>query len=282
MTLSKFSLSLFILFVVGLFATILFPSIDKSFNPGSQYPGMITFAGVGVTLILVTAFVLYLGLRSTVSLKKQFFIYAFTYNAFIVLVKFVLSPSAIYDANKMQTFTNPGSMFGSGSGNPIGLAMVSGVIFVLYFLFFLILYLFKKGKVDKALNISEKTNKKIIRNFSVVLGTVGLLSIIGFLIFGAGALWFFIWFGYDTLSYVGYLSSTVGGVLIALSLISAILFVSAALRDASKQAILLRNAALLSSFFWIAVHFLLIFHALWVVYFLTILSLWPLKVVVSK
>lgn len=282
MSLNKFSINLFIVFVVGLLATIIFPNLDKSLNPGSQHPSVITFAGVGVTLILVTACVIYFGLRSTVSLKKQFFMYAIAYNAFIILVKFVLSPSAIYDANQMRAFTNSVSMFGSGSSNPISLTMVSGVIFVLYFLFLFVLYLFNKAKVDEALNISGKANKKIITNFGVVLGAVGLLSIISFLMFGVMGFMVILLPALNTLEYVGYLSSTVGGILIALSLVGAIIFVSATFRDVSKQAILLRNAALLGSFFWIAVHFLLIFHVLWVVYFLTILSLWPLKVVVSK
>jgi hypothetical protein len=42
------------------------------------------------------------------------------------------------------------------------------------------------------------------------------------------------------------------------------------------------NAAVLVSFFWLGLYFLVLYHVLWVVYVLVLFSLWPLKVVVPK
>lgn len=283
MTLSRLFRNLFILLLVGVLAIIIFPSIDKSQHPSSQAPGLITFLGVGVTLIVVMAVTLYSGLKSTVSLQKQFVLYAILFNAFIIATKFILSPVILYNENQFMSFTGSLGIFGTGKGDPLFLSLAALGVFMLYFIFFFILYSLSKVKVDKALKSSDKTKKAIIKYGSRALLTIGLFSIIGFLIFGGGAMIFILYLPFaGAVEYISYLFSTSAGFLIALSLIGAILFISAALHDVAKQAILLRNAALLGSFFWIAISFLLVFHALWVVYFLLLLNLWPVKTVVPK
>ena len=45
---------------------------------------------------------------------------------------------------------------------------------------------------------------------------------------------------------------------------------------------LVGDAALLVSVFWLGLGFLALYHALWVVYVLVLTSIWPLKVITPK
>ena len=281
MNLSRFNFSMVILFCAGLLAMLLFPKLDLSLNPTSQHPGIITFAGVGVTLIVLTVLVLYFGLQTTVSLKKQFIIYAIFYNSFIIIAKFILSPMTLYYENQWITFNGGlGSIFGTGTGDLVSLATAAVVIFFLYVFVFSRIYSSYKGKVEKILKPSKTNNKT--KKPSLPLGVGMIIGALLMVSFTGGAVLLIIFPFSAALQYLDYLFSTAEGLLIAAAIVGAIIFASAALRDLSKQAVVLKNAALLGSFFWVAISFLLVFHALWVVYFLIIMNLWPLKAVVPK
>jgi len=88
--------------------------------------------------------------------------------------------------------------------------------------------------------------------------------------------------GSAVLEYFGYVFSTWVSLFMALALVGAIFFVTAAFKTAKEQALALRDVSVLVSFFWIGAAFLFIYHALWVVYLLILLTLWPLRVIAPK
>ena len=72
------------------------------------------------------------------------------------------------------------------------------------------------------------------------------------------------------------------GVLIAFALLAAIALCSLAFRETTEQAVLLRNVTVLSTFAWIGLAFIAAYHIVWVVFILTLISLWPLKATSAK
>ena len=72
------------------------------------------------------------------------------------------------------------------------------------------------------------------------------------------------------------------GILIAVALIGAIVMCSVAFREATEQAVILRNVTVLSTFAWIGLAFIAAYHIVWLVFVLTLISLWPLKAVSAK
>ena len=72
------------------------------------------------------------------------------------------------------------------------------------------------------------------------------------------------------------------GILIAVALIGAIVMCSVAFHEATEQAVILRNVTVLSTFAWIGLAFIAAYHIVWLVFVLTLISLWPLKAVSAK
>lgn len=82
--------------------------------------------------------------------------------------------------------------------------------------------------------------------------------------------------------YIGFVLSSGVSLLVALALAGAISLATITLRSSAEQALLVGDAALLVSVFWLGLGFLALYHALWVVYVLVLTSIWPLKVITPK
>jgi hypothetical protein len=67
------------------------------------------------------------------------------------------------------------------------------------------------------------------------------------------------------------------GLLLALALLGAVVLCTAAFHEATEQAVLMRNVTVLSSFAWVGLAFIAAYHIVWLVFVLTLVSLWPLK-----
>jgi len=66
-------------------------------------------------------------------------------------------------------------------------------------------------------------------------------------------------------------------VLIGVALVGAIILCSMAFREASEQSLMLRNISLLGTFAWTGLAFIAAYHILWLIFLLTLVSLWPLR-----
>lgn len=259
--------------LLSIVAIWLIPKLD----PSTDGPGSITVLGVGLVMTLFTAGVIYFGANSSLNLPKKLLLFTFLYNTLIVAVKFSISPLSVYQANQLRTFDF------QINENPIMLAIIAAVVFLLYFIVFSGIYLYFKRKVQKAvIQGSVAPVEKTKGHKALVFWGITLLA--GIIIFaGGGAIFIFpLFFSINALEYLSFVFSTAFGLLIALALIGAIYFVTGAFRSAAEQAIIMRDVTVLVSFFWIGAAFLFIYHALWVVYLLILTALWPLRVVVPK
>ena len=87
--------------------------------------------------------------------------------------------------------------------------------------------------------------------------------------------------GLPTLSYLTYVFSAFGAV-ITLALILAAILAYRAFDEVEKRAVRLGDATLLASFFWLGCALILLYHAMWVVFLLTLVSIWPFQTYTPK
>src|SRR5262249_17972779 len=85
-----------------------------------------------------------------------------------------------------------------------------------------------------------------------------------------------------TYQYLYYLINSEMAILIPLSLFGAVVFATAAFSTAAQQARFTRDASIIALFIWIGLSLLVTYHVLWMLYFLLITSIWPLRVITPK
>ena len=251
--------------VVALVAAYVFPQLDKAASPTSTQPGLITFLGVGLTVLALTALMLFAGLRGLLPRTAIFGFAAFGYNAIVVIVKFALAPLGLYAANQGQGF-----WVISGEGGFLAFPGVAAIAAILYGGAFFFIFLFFRSSLRKRLGISVRLETRFIVLLVVmfVIAVTGGLTVIG---------------AFGFLEYTSSLVYVLGvGVLIAAALVAAIALCSLAFREANEQAVLMRNVAVLSTFAWVGLAFIAAYHVVWLVFALTLISIWPLKSISAK
>ena len=252
-------------FLLALVAAFLFPQLDKTVNPDSQQPGLITYLGVGLAVLALTSLMLFAGLRNLLPRTAIFLAAAFGYNALLILVKFSLGPLGLYAASSGQGF-----WVLNGVSGYLAFPALAAIAAILYGGAFFLLYLFFRSDLHRRLGVPARLERRFIVLLIVmfVLAVTGTLTILGAFAFLEYAL---------SLLYV----LTVG-VLIAFALLAAIALCSLAFRETTEQAVLLRNVTVLSTFAWIGLAFIAAYHIVWVVFILTLISLWPLRATSAK
>ena len=88
--------------------------------------------------------------------------------------------------------------------------------------------------------------------------------------------------GLGPLFYLDIVFTSVTGVGTAIVLLAAVTLVSRAFVTAEDRAQILARASILTTITWLAIAFVILFQALWVVFMLTIVSVWPLRTVTPK
>jgi hypothetical protein len=261
---------MFFLIVIPLVSNM--PRLEKALFPNSTGPGAITVAGIGLIFSLFTLLIMYMFYKEA-NMSKGFFASVLAYNLLIILVK-AISPISVYDVNKNTAFDC--TLF----DNPLGFLMIAAGVFLLYFAVFFVFYLVYKRKVNRSL--SEKKPGHGLRN--TIIGILGGILLAALIITGgsAGILIVLFVLGAGAINYLGILSSTFISIVIGIALLGAILFLKFAFDSSVEQAIRLRNAGILATFFWIGAGFLFMYSALWVVYMMALVALWPLRTVCPK
>jgi hypothetical protein len=257
--------------VLGALAAWLSPVLDHALNPSATQPGVISFLGVGLTALALTALLLFYGLRRLLPRTGIFLGAAFGYNAILIAVKLGIGPITIYAQNNYyRAHALPKGAMGEDPGfryltDPSAYPFLAAIMALLYAGGFLFLYLIFHGRLRARLGLPIRLETRVLQLFVAmfVLAVVGGISATGLLGF---------------LEYAGnVVFAGTAGLLIAGALIAAIALCSVAFYEASEQAALLRNVTLLSTFAWIGLAFIAAYHILWVVFLLTLISLWPLK-----
>jgi hypothetical protein len=245
---------------------------------GPQQPSLTLFLVVGVAVIILTAGLFGYINRLGMGFGKTALVLAAGYNVLIAAVKLGLAPAALYEANEAQAFE---ALVADPNGLWFYLAVGSGVL-LLYVLVFRVMYGVFKGRFRRRTREigappergSRWAGRRRAVLIALVVASVALL---------ASFLWVMpiILVGLPTLSYLTYTFSTFGTA-ITLALVLAAVLAYKTFDEVEKQAVHLGDAALLANFFWLGLSLILLYHAMWAVFLLTLVSIWPFRTYTPK
>jgi hypothetical protein len=250
-------------FALAAIAVVVVPKLGT----GDGQPGVATLLAAGAVVAVLTTGALYVVLRSDLGLPASIALLAVGYNVLVVLVKFVFAPHGLYEvseAGEYEAFFDP-----SDTGAAI---FIGSVVFVLYAVALWIIYRVCRRRLERA---AGREKEPMAWTRVVVISIV-----VAAIVFASGGIPLIAAFG--GLEYIGFVFSSGVSLLVALALAGAISLASVTLRSSADRAILVGDAALLVSVFWLGLGFLALYHALWVVYVLVLTSIWPLKVITPK
>jgi hypothetical protein len=278
---------IFIVIALSILAISLIPKLDTS----KEMPGIITLLGVGLVIILLTSWFIYFGIRSTLSLSKQIVLYTLIYNILVIIVKFILVPLNVWTINQKIEFIFLGEKYFSYLYIPL----IGLITFILYYLVFKFIYEKFKSRITEEsilgieLEQREKQQKHNQTRLKILLSILLFLiiNLVLILVFNLNYTLLFLFCLLPAINYIcaiGILeyftlliTPTFYSFLIAVYLVTAIYFANKAFKSLTDQISVIRDSTILASFFWIGVILLGVYHFIWVVYFLVLLSTWPLK-----
>src|SRR5438105_10229811 len=112
---------------VAIVAAWSFPQLDHALNPTAAYPGLISFLGVGMSVLVLTTLLFAAGLRALLPRSVLFVAAALAYNGLLVAVKFGLGPMALYATSSSGSYS--GFLF---LDMPLAFPGVAAIAAVLY------------------------------------------------------------------------------------------------------------------------------------------------------
>ena len=256
----------------GLACSFLIATIPRLFIRPVQ-PDFLVFLVTGVAVIVLTAGLFGFLDRLGMGFGRTVLVLAAGYNALIAAVKLGLAPAALYRANSMEPFDasvqDPNSL-------AYYLAVAFGVL-LLYVLVFGVMYrLFRRRFRRRSLSSEAPGARRVSgRVLVAILVTVVVLAV--------SLLWVapLLYVGLPTLSYLVYIFSTFG-VAITLALALAAFLAYRTFDEVEKQAARLGDATLLATFFWLGLALIVLYHVMWVVFLLTLVSIWPFQTYTPK
>jgi hypothetical protein len=272
--LKRFSTLAVALTLFGLAGSVVMATVPGLFIRPER-PGFAVFLVTGVAAIGLTAVLfgyvygLGMGFGSTV------LVLAAGYNALIAAVKLGLAPAALYQANREEAFD-------ASMGDPNGLWFYLGVgsgVLLLYLLVFWVMYSVFRRRFRRRSLTSEPPPEQRGRWSRRTL----IIAVVAGVAFAASFLWIMpaLYVGLPTLSYLVYIFSTFG-VAITLALILAAVLAYKTFDEVEKRAVRLGDATILASFFWLGLALILLYHVMWVVFLLTLVSIWPFRTYTPK
>ena len=276
----SFSTLMTALVLFGLATSAIVVTVPYLFT-GSEQPDFTVFLVAGVAVIMLTAGLFGYIDRLGLGLGKTALVLAAGYNALIAAVKLGLAPAAMYAANQERTFT---AQLDSDDPNSPWFYIVVGVaVLFLYLIVFRVMYWFFKRRFQRraGAQISSAPTGRVdtqrARRGIIVALTVVVIAIL------APFFWIVPVFlvAMPTLSYLSYVFATFG-VAIALALGLATILAYRTFDQVEKQAAHLKDATLLANFFWLGLVLILLYHAMWAVFLLTLVSIWPFRTYTPK
>lgn len=274
----SFSTLALALALFGLAGSVIAVTVPNLFT-GPGRPGFTVFLVAGVAVITLTAGLFAYIDRLGMGFGKTALVLAAGYNALIATVKLGLAPAALYTANQRQDFD---STFGDPN-NPWFYLAVGSAVLCLYAGVFRVMYgVFKRrlrirmGEPDtrpeRRSLLAGRRKRRIL--IALVVASVALL---------ASFLWVMplLFVGMPAFSYLIYVFSTFGTA-IALALILAAVLAYKTFAHVEDRAVHLKDATLLANFFWLGLALILLYHAMWVVFLLTLVSIWPFRTYTPK
>jgi hypothetical protein len=256
-------------FGVALAVALVLPKVDGG-GRGSPPIGLLVSAGALIAAATMVA--LWFAIRRDLGLPQRTAVYAVGYMTLVVAVKFVLAPLAVYQMYRGAEIEEPFPI-----DKPVGAVLVGVLVLGLYLLAYWLVYRPFRRRLVPARHPGRRR--------AVPVAGVALPAIaFALLIAGTGGAFILLplLFAGDGVEYVSYVFTSSVALLIVAFLVAATVLAFIAFRSVADRAQLVGDAAVLVSFFWLGLFFLVLYHVLWVVYMLVLFSLWPLKMVVPK
>lgn len=248
----------------------------------SERPGFTLFLAVGVAVIALTAGLFGYIDRLGMGFGKTALVLAAGYNALIAAVKLGLAPAALYEANQEQTFDT----FYGDPNSPVFYVGVGVAVLFLYVAVFGVMYgSFKRrfrrrteaqADVAPTGQANDRTSRRGVSLRRLVVISVVILAV------GLSFWWVPLFFiAVPALAYFSYIFAGFGAA-IALALILAAILAYKTFDEVEKQTVQLGDATLLANFFWLGLVLILLYHAMWAVFLLTLVSIWPFQTYTPK
>ena len=272
----SFSTLALALALFGLAGSVIAVTVPNLFT-GPERPGFTVFLLAGVAAITLTAGLFAYIARLGMGFGKTALVLAAGYNALIAAVKLGLAPAALYTANQRQDFD---SFYGDPNSPWFYVAVGTAVLF-LYVGVFRVMYAVFVRRFRIRVGGARQERRRLwsgVRRHPVLIALV--VASVALL---ASLLWVMplLFVGMPTLSYLIYVFSTFG-VAITLALILAAFLAYKTFAHIEDRAVHLKDATLLANFFWLGLALILLYHAMWVVFLLTLVSIWPFRTYTPK
>lgn len=274
----SFSTLMVALALFGLAGTALMVAIPRLFI-GPARPGFTVFLIAGIASVGLTAGLFSYVDRLGMGFGKTVLALAAGYNAMIAVVKLGLAPAALYSANQRQDFD---STFGDPN-SPWFFAAVGAAVLLLYVGVFRVMYVVFERRFRSRAGEPEARRGRL-RQWAVSRRRPILIAlVVAFVALLASFLWVMpvLFVGMPTFSYLVYIFSTFGAAM-TLALAVAVALAYKAFDEVEKRAVRLKDATLLASFFWLGLALILLYHAMWAVFLLTLVSIWPFRTYTPK
>jgi hypothetical protein len=257
----------------GLACSFLIATIPRLFFRPVQ-PGFLVFLVAGVAAVVLTAGLFGFIDRLGMGFGRTVLVLAAGYNALIAAVKLGLAPAALYRANSRESFDasvqDPNSLI-------YYLSVGFGVL-LLYVLVFGVMYrLFRRRFRRRSLSSDAPRDRRRVSGRALVVIVVAVVAL------AVSFLWVapLLYVGLPTLSYLVYIFSTFG-VAITLALVLAAFLAYRTFDEVEKRAVRLGDATLLATFFWLGLALIVLYHVMWVIFLLTLVSIWPFQTYTPK
>jgi hypothetical protein len=242
---------------------------------GPERPGFAVFLVAGVAVVALTAVLFGFIGRLGMGFGRTVLVLAAGYNVLVAAVKLGLAPAALYRANRAQAFD-------ASVADPNGFWFYLGVgfgVLVLYVAVFVVMYgIFRRRFRRRSLSSENPPGRgKRLPGWVIAVIVVAGVSLV------ASFLWVMpvVFVGFPTLSYLSYVFSAFG-VAITLALILAAVLAYRTFDEVEKRAVRLGDATLLASFFWLGLALVLLYHVMWVVFLVALVSIWPFQTYTPK
>jgi uncharacterized protein YjeT (DUF2065 family) len=237
-------------------------------------PSICLLLVAGVAIASVTAPALYLAIVSTLRLPTRIAILTVAYHALVILVKFTLAPFGLYETNAEVPLTGLVNV-----SDTVGAFVAAGMVFVLYLLAYVVIYRLVRRRIADLPPTAEPRRNRRMHGLvlSVVAGAILLSAAGGTLVIAIPLL-----FAGSGLEYLRFVFTSGVSLLVALAVAGASVLAGMAFAATADRARAVGDAAAFVSLFWVGLAFIALYHVLWVVFILVLVSTWPLRAVVPK
>ncbi len=265
---TKLALLLFLL--AGNFVALSVPRLSHNIE---STPPFWIFASTGLSVIVLSAILFrYLG-RLGLGFNRTALVLTFGYTSVVAVIKLFLAPMALYSANSKAEFS-----YTDADPNSPGYYIITAfIVLLLYLVVFRLLYGIFLKRFEHGLQIQR--NKPPLK--SRILKWRYLLLIGAIVLTGGGILLLPLLFITDQAAYLSYVFGAFGIPIIA-AVVVAILLAFRGFAAIENQAVATGNPALLAGFYWLGVSMIVMFHVMWVIFMITLVSIWPFKTAYSK